>query len=160
MPHRQQDIENWPISIKDLEPGYRAVFEWMPLSAQNDDLAKLFPLYTDKGAFFPTSRQAAGMLADFQRNRVKLNASGVHSGLSRLAVNADGRRGRPTCVQCGLCMYGCPYGLIYSSDQTLSVLVATGQVHYKSGVTVQSVEETSTGIRIQAVDLGRLCAGH
>ena len=43
MPYWQQDIEEWPISIKDLEPGYRAVLEWMPLSAQNDDLAKFFP---------------------------------------------------------------------------------------------------------------------
>jgi choline dehydrogenase-like flavoprotein len=152
MPHRQQDIEDWPISIMDLEPGYRAVFQWMPLSAQNDDLAKLFPLYIDECASLPASRQAAGMLADLQRNRAKLYANGIHFGSSRLAVNADNRHGRPDCVQCGLCMYGCPYGLIYSSDQTLAVLVATGRVHYKPGVIVQSVEEIGTGVRIRAVD--------
>lgn len=153
MPHRQQDIEDWPISIADLAPGYRAVLEWMPLSARNDDLAKLFPLYIGECASLPTSRQAAGVLADFERNRARLNASGVYWGSSRLAVNADGRDGKPACVRCGLCMYGCPHGLIYSSDQTLSALVAAGRVQYKSGVTVQSVEETSTGIRIRAVDL-------
>jgi ferredoxin len=153
MPHRQQDIDDWPISVEDLDSGYRAVLELMPLSAQIDDLAKLFPLYTDKGASLPTSRQAAGMLADLQRNRAKLNANGLHFGSSRLAVDADGHRGRPACVQCGLCMYGCPYGLIYSSDQTLAILVATGRVHYKPGVTVQSVEETNAGIRIRALDL-------
>ena len=153
LPHRQQDIADWPISIKDLEPGYRAVLEWMPLSAQNDDLARFFPLYTDKCASLPASRQAAGMYADFQGNRAKLNAKGVIFGLSRLAVNADGRHEQPICARCGLCMYGCPNGLIYSSDQTLASLVAAGRVHYQSGVTVQSVEETNKGIRIRAIDL-------
>jgi choline dehydrogenase-like flavoprotein len=153
MPHRQQDIADWPISIEDLAPGYRAVLEWMPLSAENDDLAKQFPLYLDARALLPTSRQAAGMRADYERKRAKLNAHGFHLGSSRLAVNADGRQGQPACVQCGLCMYGCPYGLIYSSDQTLAALTATGRVHYKPCVTVQSVEETSTGVQIRAVDL-------
>jgi choline dehydrogenase-like flavoprotein len=147
MPHRQQDIVDWPISIKDLEPGYRAVLEWMPLSAQ------FFPLYTDKCAFLPASRQATGMFADLQRNRAKLNAKGVNFGWSRLAVNADGRHEQPICARCGLCMYGCPDGLIYSSDRTLASLIAAGRVHYESGVTVQSVEETSAGIRIRAMDL-------
>ena len=50
-------------------------------------------------------------------------------------------------------MYGCPHGLIYSSDQTLATLVATGHVHYVPGVTVQSVEETPKGVHIRAVDL-------
>jgi choline dehydrogenase-like flavoprotein len=153
MSHRQQDIEDWPITVEDLAPGYRAVLEWMPLSAQNDDLARQFPLYVDECAHLPTSRQAAGMYADYERNRIKLNAHGVYLGSSRLAVDADGRHGRPACVRCGLCMYGCPYGLIYSSDQTLAALVATGRVHYKPGVTVQSVAETSTGVQIRAVDL-------
>lgn len=153
MPNRQEDIEDWPISIRDLAPGYRAVLEWMPLSARDDDLAKLFPLYTGKCASLPASRQAAGMLAGFERNRARLNANGVYCGSSRLAVNADGRHGQSACVLCGLCMYGCPHGLIYSSDQTLAALVAAGQVIYKPGVTVQSVEETSTSVQIRAIDL-------
>jgi choline dehydrogenase-like flavoprotein len=153
MPHRQQDIDDWPISIEDLAPGYRAVLEWMPLSAQNDDLAGQFPLYLEECALLPASRQATGMRADYERNRAKLNANGVYIGSSRLAVNADGRHGQTACARCGLCMYGCPYGLIYSSDQTLAALVATGRVHYKPGVTVQSVEESSAGVQIRAVDL-------
>ena len=153
MPHRQQDIEEWPISIEDLAPGYRAVLEWMPLSARDDDLAKLYPLYIGECASLPTSRQATGMLAGLERHRAKLNADVVYWGSSRLAVDADGRHGKPACVRCGLCMYGCPHGLIYSSDQTLADLVAAGRVQYTSGVTVQSVEESSAGVRIRAVDL-------
>ncbi len=153
MPHRQHDIQDWPISIKDLELGYRAVLKWMPISARNDELTEFFPLYIDQSTSLPISRQAAGTLADFERHRSKLNAQGVYFGLSRLGVDAVGRQAQSGCVQCGLCMYGCPHSLIYSSDQTLAVLVSTGLVDYKPGVTVQSVQETDTGVVIYAVDL-------
>src|SRR5271156_1722297 len=153
MPHRQRDIEDWPISIEDLEPGYRAVLEWMPISVRNDGLSQFFPLYTDECVSLPMSRQAAGALADFERHRGKLNRQGIYFGSSRLAVDADGRQAQSPCVQCGLCMYGCPHSLIYSSDQTLAVLLSTGRVDYKPGVTVQSVQETDTGVVIHAVDL-------
>ncbi len=153
MPHRQHDIEDWPISIKDLEPGYRAVLEWMPISARNDHLSQFFPLYTGECAPLPISRQAAGALADLERHRGRLNEKGIYFGSSRLAVDADGRQAQSACVQCGLCMYGCPHSLIYSSDQTLAGLLSTGRLEYRPGVTVQSVRETDTGVVIHAVDL-------
>ena len=153
LPYRQCDLEDWPISIKDLEPGYRAVLQWMPISARNDDLSQFFPLYVDQCASLSASRQASGLLADFQRNRTTLNANGVYFGSSRLAVDADGHRAQSACVQCGLCMYGCPHGLIYSSDHTLASLISNGQIDYKAGVTAQSVTETNAGVVIHAIDL-------
>ena len=107
MPYRQHDIANWPITIADLEPGYRAVQKWMPMSAQTDDLAGLSRLYRDDISSLPMSRQASALLSDLTRNRSSLNAKGVYFGQSRLAVS-------PTkCAICGLCMYGCPRSLIY-----------------------------------------------
>ena len=152
LPHRQEDIADWPISIKDLEPGYRAVLQFMPLSARHDDLTAFFPLYSDRSAPLPMSRQATALLATLERRRARLNAHGVYFGSSRLAVNASDSNARPLCVQCGLCMFGCPHNLIYSSDQTLATLLATNRVRYKPGVTVQSVHETRTDVLIRAVD--------
>ena len=142
MPYRQQDIANWPITVSDLEPGYRAVQKWMPFSAQTDDLAGLFPLYRDDLTSLPMSRQASAVLSDLTRNRTSLNAKGVHFGQSRLAVNAT------KCVSCGLCMYGCPRSLIYSTDQTLSAM----SVKYISGVTLQSVEESGDSVTLNAIN--------
>jgi hypothetical protein len=48
-------------------------------------------------------------------------------------------------------MYGCPHGLIYSSEQTLAALLATGRVSYKPGVTVRSVHETQNGVLIRGI---------
>jgi choline dehydrogenase-like flavoprotein len=152
LPYRQEDIEDWPIRIEDLEPGYRAVLQWMPLAAREDGLARLFPLYTDKNSPLPAGRQAGGLLEDLEGHRARLNAGGVYFGSSRLAVRARTPDGRAACVQCGLCMYGCPHGLIYSSGQTFAHLIAQGRIEYRAGITVRTVEEGSGGVLIRAVD--------
>jgi ferredoxin len=149
LPFRQTDIAGWPVSLQDLEPGYRAVLEWMPLAAVDDALSDFFPLYSDHGASLPLSRQARNLLARLDTKRVALNASGVYFGASRLAVNAAGPP--PPCAQCGLCMYGCPHGLIYSSERTLAALLAAGRVRYKPGITVRSVQETENGVLVRGV---------
>src|ERR1700761_7665275 len=55
LPYRQSDIEDWSICIRDLEPGYRAVLQWMPISVRNDDLSQFFPLYVHQCASLPAS---------------------------------------------------------------------------------------------------------
>ena len=152
LPYRQADIEDWPITVKDLEPGYRAVLEWMPLAGRADDLSEMFPLYSDCPAQLPMSRQASGMLADVERNREKLKAKGLRWGCSRLAVDANGAAASSPCVECGLCMYGCPHGLIYSSDLTLAALLSTKRVQYRSGLTVQKIEENAGEVEIHAIN--------
>jgi len=152
MPYRQEDISDWPISVDDLAPGYRAVLQSMPLSARKDDLNNFFPLYCEPSNSLPMSRQAVAMLSDLERNRSALNARGVFFGSSRLAVRAMPSDEGPGCAQCGLCMYGCPRKLIYASDQSLAVLQQTGLLHYRPGLTVEVVEESAAGVTIHAVE--------
>jgi len=152
LPYQQTDIADWPISTRDLEDGYRSVLRWMPLAARADDLEEMFPLYTDQAVDLPMSRQASGLLQDLDRNREKLQAQGLRWGRARLAVNATGRSDGAGCAACGLCMYGCPRALIYSSDQSLETLLAAGSVHYRPGLTVRSFRETTDGVELHALD--------
>lgn len=145
LPYRQADIEDWPISVRDLESGYRAVLKWMPLSAREDDLSSFFPLYVDPAKSLPMSNQASRLLSALDGKRGGLNEKGVFFGKARLAVNAD-------CVKCGLCMYGCPHGLIYSAEQTLARLLAEKRLEYVSGFTVQRVSEKGAKVLIEAVN--------
>ena len=48
MPYIASDIEKWPITIDELAPHYTAVLNSMQLSAATDNLAELFPIYTDQ----------------------------------------------------------------------------------------------------------------
>jgi ferredoxin len=65
-----------------------------------------------------------------------------------VAAKAEG------CVYCGLCLYGCPYSLIYSSAQTIERLVADGLVDYRPGVLVERLEPAGTGVTVHTRDVG------
>jgi ferredoxin len=45
------------------------------------------------------------------------------------------------CVYCGLCMYGCPRGLIYNSADTLAQLSLHPNFRYEGGLTLDSARE-------------------
>lgn len=73
-------------------------------------------------------------------------------GTARLAMNA------PKCIECGLCLTGCPYGLVYASSHTLQPLIERNSIAYRGGLLVVRVGEDEDGCWIEARDLasGRL----
>jgi choline dehydrogenase-like flavoprotein len=150
LPYRQDDLVGWPITETELGIGYAAVFKFLPLAAQLDPLVEQFPLYTDRYVSLPQSRQTIRLIRSLERNRAKLNACHVFFGGSRLAVDTTGTYKQDACVVCGQCLHGCPHELIYSSQQSLTDLEASGKVSYVGGVVVRSVEETGGSIRIHA----------
>jgi len=146
LPYRQHDLDRWPIGTSDLAPSYAEVLKFMPVASYDDDLTTMFPLYTDDPVPHQPSRQAAMIRANVARHRAQLAARQVTVGRSRVAMDA------PRCVACGLCLHGCPHGLIYSAQSTLDTLIARG-VRYIPGVTVKTVEDIEDGVRIAAQDL-------
>ena len=77
----------------------------------------------------------------FRRKREALRSMGVHFGMASKAV-ADG------CRQCAMCLHGCPYRLIFSADQAVDALVATGGLEYRPGVLASRFEEDGTGVAV------------
>jgi choline dehydrogenase-like flavoprotein len=153
LPSRAEDIADWPISIADLEPHYHAVFDFMPTTAVKDELASLLPTYTDCGQDLRPSRQADEFLADLSANRGPLRRAGLHFGRSRMAVTTSGNAEHSACVYCGLCLYGCPYGLIYSTASTLRKLIEEKKVTYLDGHRVEKLEANANGVTVIARDL-------
>ena len=149
MPYRQSDMEDWPIDAARLARHYRSVFEFMPLAARRDGLEQHFPLYAQTYQPLRMSRQAAAMLLDMDRQAGNLAAKGVQFGASRIAVHA--RLNGHECALCGLCMYGCPYQLIYSSQSTLRQLQQNPDFHYVPGFHAQRVEEMRDQVKISGV---------
>ena len=155
LPNRAADISDWPIRLEDLEPHYRAVLGFMPSTSVADDLATLLPTYTDRGEPLNPSRQAASFLDDLGKARGSLEKARIHFGRSRLAVIANGEAGRPGCVYCGRCLYGCPYELIYSTASTLRRLIDEKKVTYLDRHVVEKLVPAAGGITISARDLRR-----
>jgi choline dehydrogenase-like flavoprotein len=145
LPYAAPDIDTWPITLEELAPHYRAVLADVHVSAAEDDLAQILPLYTDRAAALNASKQAIELLADLHQHKEKLHRAGIRFGSSRLAVRAD------SCVYCGLCLYGCPYHLIYNSADSLSALKRNPNFRYMPDCLVKRLEETPTGVRIDAI---------
>jgi choline dehydrogenase-like flavoprotein len=150
LPFLPVDIAEWPISIDDLAPHYEAVFSFLPLAAVKDDLAAIYPLYSNHYQTLKPSRQAVALMADLQRHRHSLESQGFKFGYSRLAVRTEPSSQDAGCVYCGLCMYGCPYGLIYNTASTLTELQRQGKIQYIKDVIVNRVLESRGIVKISA----------
>ncbi|MGC3989227.1 MAG: hypothetical protein QM796_06035 [Chthoniobacteraceae bacterium] len=149
LPNRAADMQDWPVSLAELEPHYRAVLDFMPSTAVEDRLANLLPTYTAKPRPWTPSRQGDRFLSSLEQRAASLQRAGIHFGRSRMAVWADGRddaKNRHACAYCGWCRYGCPYTLVYSSAHTLEQMIAAGTVTYRPGIVVQKFESTAGGV--------------
>jgi choline dehydrogenase-like flavoprotein len=152
LPYLQSDLSGWPISNDDLAPHYKAAVELTGLSAERDGLAERFPLHTDTPGHLEASRQAQVILRKLDRHQEALRRTGVTYGRARVAIQAAREPQKPGCVYCGMCMYGCPYGYIYSAEQTLPRLKQHGDFRYQPDVVVRTVEELNGGVRISGHD--------
>jgi len=144
------DIRDWPFPYEDLVPHYRAIFDWLPTAAgAPDGLAENLPSYSKN----PEPLRFSNQIESFVRDLEKGCPDGMSFGRSRQAVFTAGRAGGPACVYCGLCLYGCPYGLIYSTAHTLEDMRKAGRVEYIDRQRVERLEQSGNTVRIHTTDL-------
>ncbi|MET7423688.1 GMC oxidoreductase [Dactylosporangium sp. NPDC005555] len=151
LPYLPAELESWPTGPGGLGPHYEQVLSFVGLSGADDDLAERFPTYAPQLESLPVSHQAAALLRDLRSNRDALHGQGFVFGRARLAVASRNADGRP-CQRCGLCMFGCPYGLIYNPARTLQELVAEHKVTYVPGVVVTRFTERGGAVHIEGRD--------
>ena len=148
LPYRDTDIAGWPVNNAELAPHYRAVTAFTGLAAQRDDLEDIFPLHCDQPHALQSSRQANRLFGNLQQHRDELRGRGWHFGRARVAVRAAESPKGIGCVHCGFCMYGCPYGCIYNSADTVRELRAEKNFTYQRDVIVTLLRETSEKVFI------------
>lgn len=154
LPYLDDDIKDWPISVKDLAPYYEKVNSLIEISTYSDEihldeLAKDYPFY-NKNRLVSTrkfSRQTQEFFYGLKKSSDYLNTNGFKLGFSRNAFHAA------SCTECGLCMWGCPHHLIYNSKQTLEKLSLNMNFKYINGKLVKSFMEADDGkVEISAID--------
>lgn len=149
LPTNDDDLRDWPISRSDLESSYRRILADIPLSASDDGLRVAFPLYKDSPKPLPPTGEVTSLLSDLEA------AIGRRDdfvfGRARLAVEAE------RCRLCGLCLSGCVYGAIYSTDGDLTRLqAAPTKLQTIEGWAVVELHEENNGV---TVDLRHALSG-
>jgi choline dehydrogenase-like flavoprotein len=150
MPYRQQDMAGWPLTDQDLAAHYRAVLEFMPVAQGRDGLEEDFPTFKVTKPM-PLGPQGRQIWEGLEAHQAELTQQGIKFGRSRLAINLDGEGAAGGCTQCALCMYGCPYGLLYSSAQTVDALCKSPAFRYLPGHVVQRVDEREGHVKVSVV---------
>lgn len=148
LPFSAFDLEGWPIAESDLSGHYRSVLELTGHAVTTADATDgaTFDAHTTP---LPMSAQAQAVFACADAHRQALSSQGLHISGARLAVAQT----RGECRRCGMCLHGCPYGLIYSAAQTLDArLRPSSRFRYEPDVIVRRVEERPDGVRVHAED--------
>jgi choline dehydrogenase-like flavoprotein len=150
LPYAEQDLAGWPISSSELAPHYTAALNLTGLSATQDGLKEKFPLHTTGLDELPPCRQARAVLDRMEHHRERLRQAGIFFGRARVAIRGSRQSGG--CVSCGLCMFGCAYGSIYNSQQTVTALQQQKGFTYRPNVVVQTLRESGNEVRVVARD--------
>lgn len=151
LPNRAEDFETWPVTLPEMIPHYKAVGEIMGIAATEDDpLLGWFPHYAEPLPAPRRSAQAEHVRGESERHAATLTRRGLRVGGSRLALRTRPDRKGRHCRNVGLCLTGCPFSAIYSTDQTLEDLLENGKFRYVGGHKAERLEEGADAVTIHA----------
>ena len=153
LPYTDRDLAGWPIAASELADGYRAVLDFVPYAAEEDEFAERYPLVRAPDGPLIRTQAGEALLSRLRRHRRALAAAGYHFGASRLAVRVGHPAPANGCVYCGHCLDGCPYGHIYNAAQTIEELRREGLIEYRSGLHVDRVSERDGEVLVEATAL-------
>ncbi len=145
LPWSPDDLMEWPVPAAELRPHYRAVAELMPIAgcaASYDDVLDAGDLPFAKP--LPTTRQSRRLVE-------RLAAVGRHHGDGEYWAGPARQAVGNECRACGLCLYGCPYGQIFTTRHPVQNLLQAGRIAYEKAEVV-SIRETDGGVVLHLAD--------
>lgn len=151
LPYEDEDFREWPFEAATLDPYYATALDMTGLAAADDRLSALYRVHMAPRTRLESSSQARFMERRMLRHADRLAQQHIFFGASQLAVIGESTSAGPSCVHCGMCLYGCPYGLIYSARATVDALSRSKDFTYVSGLVVTRLVEHHGCVTIEAV---------
>jgi len=131
------DLQDYPISHRDLRRSYQRVTQRIGVSGANDDDLSAFHGYEESLQPPLVPHGNAQLLYRRYRTRSGLaHRRGVFLGHNRMATLTRNHQGRQGCVNCSLCAYGCASQSMWSARYDLAKLLEFPNFSYRSGAFV------------------------
>jgi len=133
LPVNNIDIDTWPIKNIDLQPYYREIAKFMPISGEDDLLSSVFTPEISQTPNFELGQQISDFYADMKKAREDLIDDGIYFGRSKLAIDpsiiADNK--------------DFPYGPIFNAAILIEKMKDNVLFQYIPNVFVERIEETT-----------------
>lgn len=149
LPARAEDLDAWPFPAERLVPFYAKAAKTMVVDGGDPVPDAPFPLPEETRPTSHMTDQGRRLLEDLNRASTRLarGRDRLRFGAARLFVD------RRNCRRCGVCLTGCPYGLIFTADLALDRLFAAGAIHYQPSAYVTAIRETADGATVEWMDV-------
>lgn len=146
------DLQDFPISLAELEPYFDVLTREIGISGADDDLSEFFGDPVGLQPPLEMSYNARRVALAYRRRRLALRAERISLGRPRAGVLTVPKDDRPACDYSNLEFWQSqPY--VYTPAVTLRRLIAAGQIDYRPGLLVQRWQETADGVTVYARDL-------
>ena len=149
LPYAKRDAAGWEDVFDELGPEYDRVASYVPVAAQHDALAEIYPLPRPCGPTLLRSEQMNEVLSRSRTHGAALRSRGVLVGAARLAVRSQSGGMDAGCVYCGRCLHGCVYRHIWSSSHTVDTLRRHPGFEHRPGSIVELVVERSSSVEVR-----------
>ncbi|MCP4156381.1 MAG: hypothetical protein GY757_52195, partial [bacterium] len=140
-PFDDNDLKQFPMDYKDLEPYYDEVTDRIGIIGSDDDLAKYYPLHKNLLPPLTFDRHSQMLVDKYQNNSAAIiKKTGVSLGRSRVAVLTKDKGQRKACDYSGRCIWGCPTNSLYVPAITLKECLTFSNFTYLPGNLVTHFE--------------------
>jgi choline dehydrogenase-like flavoprotein len=146
------DLQDFPISLAEMEPYFDVLTREIGISGAGDDLAEFFGDASGLQPPLELSHNARRVALAYRRRRKALRAQRIYLGRPRAGVLTAPKDGRPACDYSNLEFWQAqPY--IYTPAMTLRKLMDAGQIDYRPGLWAQRWLETADGVTVITRDV-------
>ena len=145
-PFTEEDLTDFPISLKELAAHYDAVAERIGVSGQRDDL---LPFYRDCASMLPpllNDANAQTILDRYAHRRAQCHAAGIFIGQPRVAALSRRYRGRGPERYLNMSFWGDLDRSVYRPRYTLAELQACPNFQYHRPLLVTRFREQPDGV--------------
>jgi len=148
-PFTEDEISDWPISLKDLSGPYQNIASLINVAGHNEEQVNFCKLFNKNLVKIKPSNEAMAIYSCMGKNITYLNKNGINVDFSRLAFTFHSSS-VTECTLCGKCLEGCPEGLLYNSVSTLNFLKKNKNFTYIDDIEVISLSESKSHVTISS----------